>query len=91
MLLLFPIGIQASHILNKHEHEICREAESHIHQTPLECNICDFHFSFFRYKPTPLPIIIDEVKIEKNSCFLFIVTSKDFSTHFYLRGPPLFS
>lgn len=90
-LIFFPIGIQASHALNNHQHEICTEYESHLHQTQLDCNICDFHFSTFNFKPASLPVVIVEVQIEKKLDFSSNFTPKNFSIHFYLRGPPQIS
>lgn len=42
-IILFPIIVQASHALEKHEHSICTaKNEKHYHQDEVDCVICKF-------------------------------------------------
>lgn len=91
LLIFFPIGIQASHALNKHQHKICNDFENHLHQTQLDCNICDFHFSTFSFIPASLPVGVEEIQVEKRLNFASDFTLENFLVHFYLRGPPRIS
>lgn len=88
-LLVFPIGMKASHVFNTHEHVVCHELESHLHQSQLECSICDFHFSTFSFTPAPFFLIFDKIDLDNPVVIFKNELSNTLSIHFFLRGPPL--
>lgn len=42
--LMLPTIIQFVHVFDVHEHFICTDQESHVHQTPTKCEICTIQF-----------------------------------------------
>lgn len=90
-LLLFPIGLKASHVFNNHEHLICHDIESHLHQSQLECSICDFHFSNFNFTPASFFTIFTKTDLDNPVISVKNELSRNASSHFFLRGPPLFA
>lgn len=91
LALLLPIATQAVHALDGHKHEVCIDFSAHLHKKQLDCSICDFHFSIFDFKVQELPEFSGLNIFQKiDSSTLFPETST-FLSHFFLRGPPLFS
>lgn len=46
MVVLFPMMVQVSHALEKHEHTICiAKYEKHFHQDEDDCVICKLHLN----------------------------------------------
>ncbi len=88
LALLFPIAIQFIHSIESHEHVVCHESSTHLHEEKFECSIFDFHFSNFTY--TPLELGVFQVfKISSHSETLYTFQEINTSLHyFYLRGPP---
>lgn len=91
LLLFFPVAVQSAHIFNSHRHEICHDFESHLHETQLDCSVCDFHFSIFDFKPIVVSDSFKEIEFNQEVVFSTSLSSETFPIHFYLRGPPLFS
>lgn len=89
--LLLPTAVKFVHTFEGHEHEACTDFSVHIHKKQLDCSICDFHFSIFDFKPQELPefaILNGFQKIETN--YLLPKFNQN-TSHYFLRGPPLFS
>ena len=38
--LMLPTIIQFVHVFDGHEHFVCTDQDSHVHQTPVDCEIC---------------------------------------------------
>jgi len=38
--LMLPTAIQFVHVFGVHEHFVCTDQDSHVHQTPVKCEIC---------------------------------------------------
>lgn len=88
LLILFPIGIQAAHGFEFHEHENCLDFSNHMHQEQLDCTICDFHFSTFQFSSEPLPIPFKELVFHKSESFILLHEANLTLTHYFLRAPP---
>ena len=91
LALLFPIAIQLIHSLDSHQHIVCHEPTTHLHEKKFECSIFDFHFSNFTY--TPLEVGIFHVfTITTHSEILYRFQEINTSLrYYYLRGPPQLS
>lgn len=49
LALLVPTFIQFAHVFGVHEHFVCTETDSHLHQTPVKCDICTVQLTPFDY------------------------------------------
>lgn len=89
--LLFPTAIQTVHAFDGHEHIVCHDLTSHLHKKQLDCSICDYHFTLFEFTPQqPLEFIVHPGNFKAINQYQPTVKIADL-THFYLRGPPLYS
>tara|TARA_B110000238_G_scaffold177576_1_gene199566 strand:- start:2730 stop:3062 length:333 start_codon:yes stop_codon:yes gene_type:complete len=48
-VLMLPASVQFSHLFEGHEHEICTEQTTHLHEDAPECYGCDFYSTGFQY------------------------------------------
>lgn len=88
LALLFPIAVQFIHSIHSHEHVVCHEASTHLHEKKFDCSIFDFHFSNFTYSPLELRDF-QVFKISTHSETLYSFQELHSSLrHYYLRGPP---
>lgn len=94
-LLLFiavvlPISIQFIHLFEAHEHVVCTEQSTHIHQLDIECEICSYHLTSFDYsiaKYPDLTVLTSYAKVDVNHYSLQL---SSFSvTNTQLRAPPI--
>ena len=92
--ILFPTAIQtahAAHAFDGHEHQVCHDLTSHIHKKQLDCSICDFHFTIFDFTPQqPIEFLAEVEFLKALNLYRSTAQIADL-THFFLRGPPLFS
>lgn len=91
LALLLPIVTQTVHALDGHKHEVCNDFSTHLHIKQLDCSICDFHFSIFNFKLQAFPEFVAFNTFDKLEITSILPNTSNFLTHFYLRGPPLFS
>ena len=49
LTLLVPTFVQFAHVFGVHEHFVCTETDSHLHQTPVKCDICTVQMTAFDY------------------------------------------
>ena len=89
--LLLPTAVKFAHTFEGHEHKPCTELSTHIHQKQLDCSICDFHFSIFNFTPQEFPEFAVLHSFQKTETVYLLPEFKLNSTHYFLRGPPLFS
>lgn len=91
LALLLPMATQAVHALDGHQHEVCYDLSSHLHKKQLDCSICDFHFTNFDFKLQGFPDFIGFNTFNKVESIALFPETSTFLSHFFLRGPPLFS
>ncbi len=91
LALLLPTVVKFAHTFEGHEHKTCTETSTHIHQKQLDCSICDFHFSLFDFKAQELPEFAVLDGFQKTETVYILPEFRLNSTHYFLRGPPLFS
>jgi len=48
-VLMLPASVQFSHLFESHEHEVCHEQTTHLHEQQPECHGCDFYSINFQY------------------------------------------
>lgn len=89
--LLFPTAIKFAHTFEGHEHQACTDFSVHIHKKQLDCSICDFHFSIFNFTPQELPEFAVLNGFHKTETIYLLPKFNQNTSHYFLRGPPLFS
>ena len=89
--LLLPTTVQFAHAFEGHEHKPCIELSTHLHQKQLDCSICDFHYSIFTFTLIEVPEFDILPGFESAPTVYLFQASELNSTHYFLRGPPLFS
>jgi hypothetical protein len=89
--LLLPTAVKFAHTFEGHEHNTCTDFSTHLHEKQLDCSICDFHFSIFNFAPQELPEFIVIDGFQKTEAIYILPEFKLNTTHYFLRGPPLFS
>jgi len=92
VIILFPLVTQFFHALEDHQHIICTDNSTHLHKSKTDCNICDFNYIPFIYKP--LPAIANKTLIEfkvKNTNPYSYLYFSNFNLLKTLRGPPTYS
>jgi hypothetical protein len=89
--LLLPTAVSFAHSFDGHEHKACTDLSTHLHEKQLDCSICDFHFSIFNFTPQQLPeFVVFHIFESVETEYLLPEFSLN-SSHYFLRGPPLFS
>lgn len=88
LALLLPIATQTFHALQGHQHEVCVDFSSHLHEKQLDCSICDFHHSNFDFKLYNYSELIVFSTFHKVESVVVLINSSTSTTHYYLRGPP---
>lgn len=90
--LMLPTAIQFVHVFGVHEHFVCTDQDSHVHQTPVKCEICTvqvvpFDSNLSQYSDI-LPPDYEILPTES-------LAALQFETIFFnsnpLRGPPAYS
>ncbi|WP_276391020.1 hypothetical protein [Eudoraea chungangensis] len=91
-VLLLPMVFQVFHILEKHEHKVCEDVNTHLHEVALDCSLCDFHPASLDYTLAKLPAFFTP-KLFYTTVELFVVFTLDncVLTNKQLRAPPLLS
>ena len=49
IMLLLPAFIQVLHACENHEHKVCNEKTTHLHELEISCNTCTFQMASFNY------------------------------------------
>jgi len=61
-LLLFPVFVQSLHGFANHEHEVCNDLSTHMHNVTTDCDLDDVRLPVFTeitFIKAPEPIIIE--------------------------------
>lgn len=91
LALLFPIAIQFIHSVSSHEHTVCYDHTTHLHEDKFECSIFEFHISKYTYTPLDLPELHIFGTTHHLESLYLQVEFKANILHYNLRGPPLLS
>lgn len=90
--LMLPTAIQFVHVFGVHEHFVCNDRDSHVHETPVKCEICTVQVAPFDPNLPPYPatrspefetLLADDLPVLQFEVFIY-----NSNPH---RGPPLFS
>lgn len=90
--LMLPTAIQFVHVFGVHEHLVCTDQDSHVHQTPVKCEICTIQVAPFDSNlPEYSEILSPDYEILQTES----LPALQFETIFFnsnpLRGPPSYS
>ena len=88
-VLMLPSSVHFFHLFDTHEHEVCQEQTTHLHEDAPECHICDFYSTSFQYN-LPENYVTTFVLTSQNIKATIVVASL-FSkklTSKQLRAPP---
>jgi len=93
IILTFPLFTQLFHALKgSHEHIVCHNETTHLHQSKTDCNICDFNFTPFIYKQLPGITKKPNKEFHKKPLnlyhYLYFSNTINSKKH---RGPPTYS
>ena len=90
IMLLLPVFIQVLHACEKHEHKVCDEKTTHLHELEISCDACTFQISSFNYDISgnfdldlPEFYIVTSCNHEQQACSYLKFNSKQ------LRAPPI--
>jgi hypothetical protein len=89
--LLFPSAVQVVHDLEGHEHTVCSDFSTHVHENKTDCDLCHFHSSPFEYQFDTSSGVIKISTERQIECFYTFISSKYSSPNNPLRGPPVLS
>jgi len=91
-IILFPIFIQFLHASEEHEHLICYDDSTHLHEIKSNCDICDFTISPFALKliNNTNSELVESYYKAVNNHYNFLYSSYVNTTK-KLRGPPTYS
>ncbi len=88
--LMLPAVVQFSHIFNQeHEHVVCKDKTTHVHNAIVKCDICHFQLTSFNYDVVQYPNFKSAIipsTIEKRFSSLLFNSYKNTNTQ--LRAPP---
>ena len=89
LALLLPASIQIIHSFENHDHPICKfQGKLHLHESAIDCELCDFNFSLTVYSFQDYE---DNILIAANRKQIthYRFLSCNTKLHFkQLRGPP---
>ena len=92
MALMLPTVIQFVHVFGVHEHFVCNDRDSHVHQTPVKCDICTIQVVPFDSNlpeyPRIVPPVYEIFATESLPTVQFDTLIFNSNPH---RGPPLVS
>ena len=87
--LMVPTAIQAMHLFDMHEHFSCTDDKSHVHQTPVECEICSVHLSTFHLDLAKEYQYVVREHAEMGSTHpISAIALQDYFNNTQLRAPP---
>lgn len=88
MLLLLPMFSAIAHSLEDHDHPICNEVTTHLHELETECSICDFHFQAYNFNPLQQLEEFTAKSYFKHTLHYNSITALNSTYNYLLRGPP---
>ena len=88
-VLMLPASVQFSHLFEGHEHEICTEQTTHLHEDQTQCELCDFFGTAHDYTipvaPTYTAVLLPNSKKHTTATVSFFSSKRTFKQ---LRAPP---
>ncbi len=92
IVIMMPTCVHFFHIFEGHDHVVCTEQATHIHESNVECEICSFHFTSINYDIAKYPDLeLPEITVRITANFesLHLLSLKTTNTR--LRAPPIYS
>jgi len=93
IIILFPLFTQFFHALEEdHKHTVCTNDSTHLHQSKKECNLCDFNYTPFIYKPLTELVNKNIVAFNTKKTYLYhyLYVSSTINSK-KQRGPPIYT
>ncbi len=90
--IMLPTAVQFFHVFEDHEHIVCNEKSTHIHESISKCDICDFHLASFNYDLAKYPDLeLPKIPVKNDVNFASLQFHSFKTTNTQLRAPPVFS
>ena len=90
-VLIVPNMLQFAHVLEEHNHTICKEVSVHLHEAKWDCSLCDFNLSSFNFDFISPTLSEDPIAYSYLSIPYIEAEKIGISSLIFLRGPPLFT
>lgn len=88
MLLLLPTATKFLHLFVNHEHKVCTDNSTHIHEQTLDCDYLSYQLTP-QIEFTPYEYTLLEVKNIRTENFNYYAYLSEYQQlGFALRGPP---
>ena len=88
-VLMLPASVQFSHLFEGHEHEICTEQTTHLHEDQTQCELCDFFSTAHEYTipvaPSYTAVLLPNSKKHTTATVSFFSSKRTLKQ---LRAPP---
>ncbi|QHI35561.1 hypothetical protein IMCC3317_09070 [Kordia antarctica] len=88
MLLLLPTATKFLHLFANHEHKVCTDNSTHIHEQIIDCEYLSYHLTpqieFTPHQHTL--IVIKKIRTQNFNYYAYLSEYQELS--FALRGPP---
>ena len=92
LTMMLPTFIQFVHVFGVHEHFVCTDQDSHVHQTPVKCEICTVQLTPFDFDLTDYDGLVPAEFIVQQSELLVSKHAEPLNFNSNpLRGPPFAS
>lgn len=88
LTLLLPSAIQFTHLFENHKHISCGDTTTHFHEKELDCSIQNFHLNTFSFQLFEYPDFSKKITFTERINHYVSLYLNQYSSHFYLRGPP---
>ena len=63
LVFILPLSIQTIHAFDGHSHEVCMDFSTHMHETPMDCEIDNFQFNSFDYSVYEIDLSNTETRV----------------------------
>lgn len=88
LLLVFPLLTGLLHDVTDHDHPICDDISTHLHATPVDCDLCDYATVAFNLVPESEMVLIKEAYVAKTVTIRSQFAGDPQLELFKGRGPP---
>lgn len=91
IVVLLPFGMQLSHILEKHEHSVCKaQNEVHFDEHEIDCSVFHFKINNDAVEFPSTKLIAQNILIEEKATIFKSITLSANCKYKSLRAPPYF-
>ena len=92
LTMMLPTFVQFVHAFGAHEHFVCTDRDSHVHQTPVKCEICTIQLTPFDFDLTDYDGLVPAEFIVQQAELAVSTHVESFNLNYnLLRGPPFTS